>query len=117
MRRRAYLYWLLVVAFISLVPSVLIPDIIAVSLRHRPPVKADTVIAFVYESLTKWPIWVYRTFGASVRMPLSWPPWLSHGVMMLIMLVPFWFLAGVPFLELSFWWRRRAQIHEQAAHA
>lgn len=105
-RRRLYLCWFAIVVLMGALPGVLYPHIIDVSLHHRPALKVDAVIARIYDGPTAWPVWTYRSIGGSIALPFEWSPELRMGLTLSMILVPFWFLVGVPFLELILLFRR-----------
>ncbi len=117
MRRGAYLAWLTLVVAVSLVASMLYPAIVEARVDHRPLGALDAVVMPLYDAVTPWPVWMYRKLGGSIALPWGWPVELRFSLTLMMVLVPFWFVAGVPFVELFLTLRRRSQEARRDAPA
>lgn len=116
LRRRLYLRWFFLVAVASLVPAILLPDILEASAHLQKVVPAHAIASEVHEWLTSGPIWFARLLGFSINghaaqmWPSGWPWYLAHHLRMCLAFVPFWFLVGVPILELVLFVRKRRRV-------
>jgi hypothetical protein len=122
-RSRLYIGWCLPVCLASLVPALIYPDFLDVALRHRPMVAGDRIALPILAFLTDGPTRVAYAMGINIgthqaqAWPEGWPPILAHSLKMSLIFVPFWFVLGVPILEVVLFWRRRLPGHRRGVGA
>ena len=93
-------------------PALISPDIFDAALHLRKPVPADHVIAKVYDLLMTGPLRAAELAGVSIGghlaqlWPPGWPPYLARDAKMCLIFIPFWFVIGVPMIEVGLWLSR-----------
>jgi hypothetical protein len=111
-----------VVCAVSLVPALIVPDMLDAELRHRNQIPADLPLARIHEALTTGPLAAARLVGVSIgthsaqAWPPGWPPYLARDAKVCLFFIPFWFVVGLPFVETLLWLSRRgSRVRESRA--
>jgi len=69
-----------------------------------------------------WPLGAARLAGfyigshSAQAWPPGWPPWLARDAKVCLIFIPFWFVIGLPLIEMLLWLsRRRSRLIEGRA--
>ena len=106
MRWRLYLCWFVLVCVISVYPAVIYQDFLDVAFRHRPMVAGDRIALPIYGFLVDGPMRAAYALGINIgthhaqAWPSGWPPMLAYHLKMTLLFIPYWFVLGIPILEL-----------------